>query len=530
MLYGQRSLLIISLLIAVEGTVALSAQLPGEEMIARVNTLIITRSEYDQRREFLRRNLERKFAGAELGRELAAKERGLLKTIIEDQLLAQRAQALDLWPDIEVIKELDSIRRKHNLNDIEAVGEWMVQQGIDPQEFQHDLKQESLRKKVLGKEAYAQAVPPIADEEVGRYFESHQKDFARGNGRGASLEEVRHEIQQSISKARTEQAVDEYFGTLRKQSVIKIKPGYIDTGTTYTHDIDRDLLIAARIGESATIQDLLAKGAHPNTRANDDYTSLMYAAEMGHSDAVRILLGNGANPSLKTQLDFTALMAAVMEKQVDILRALLAAGADVNAKGDEGKTALIWASGEGHSEIVKILLTNHADTGLEDSYGKTALIYAAGEGFRDIMEALLASGANTNGRDSDGKTALLYAVIGGHLDIATSLLSMAADGNASDSEGKTVLIYATLGGYAEIVRALLVSGADVNASDANGETALMYAAARGDKRTVQALLEGGPNLDLESKTSGLTAFKIAAMNGHNEIAELLKRAGARESR
>jgi ankyrin repeat protein len=76
----------------------------------------------------------------------------------------------------------------------------------------------------------------------------------------------------------------------------------------------------------------------------------------------------------------------------------------------------------------------------------------------------------------------------------------------------------------------LVSGADVNASDANGETALMYAAARGDKRTVQALLEGGPNLDLESKTSGLTAFKIAAMNGHNEIAELLKRAGARESR
>ena len=70
----------------------------------------------------------------------------------------------------------------------------------------------------------------------------------------------------------------------------------------------------------------------------------------------------------------------------------------------------------------------------------------------------------------------------------------------------------------------------MNASDiTNGETALMHAAVRGDGETVHALLEARPNLDLESKTSGLTALKIAAMNGHDEIVELLKGAGARES-
>jgi len=70
----------------------------------------------------------------------------------------------------------------------------------------------------------------------------------------------------------------------------------------------------------------------------------------------------------------------------------------------------------------------------------------------------------------------------------------------------------------------------VNASDiTNGETALMHAAVRGDGETVHALLEARPNLNLESKTSGLIALRIAVRIGHNEIVELLKRAGARES-
>jgi hypothetical protein len=89
---------------------ALSAELPGQEMIARVNSEVIRRSNYDQAREFLTEKLRKELTGAELRRELAARERDLLKSLIEDQLLAQRARALDIWPDIEAVKYLDSIR------------------------------------------------------------------------------------------------------------------------------------------------------------------------------------------------------------------------------------------------------------------------------------------------------------------------------------------------------------------------------------------------------------------------------------
>jgi len=511
---------------------ALSAELPGQEMIARVNSEIVRRSTYDKARVFLIEKLKKELMGVELRRELAARERDLLKNLIEDQLLVQRARALDISPDIESIKYLDSIRQKYHLDDMEELAKKMTQEGIDPQEFQYGLKREYLRDKMLRKEVYWQVEKSMSEEEMARHFESHQQDFKNRDGRTRTFRDAKSEIHDRIFKVKADRAIKEYFGKLRKKSVIEVKPGFTDTGVTYIGDANRDLLIATRIGESGTAAALLAKGADSDTRTNndnDDYTSLMYAAEMGHKATLDILLANGANPNLKTKLGLTALAAAVMERQTDIVKALLARGADANAKDSDGKTALIYAAGEGYRDIVNALLAQQADTGVEDNSGKTALIYAAGEGFRDIVQALLDRDANVNARDCDGKTALMYATIGDHLDILNDLLGKAADGNASDNTGKTALMYAAFGGYPDIIRCLVTGNVDVNARDnLDAETALMVASARGNGETVRALLEAHPDVNLESRSSGLTAIKMAAMNGHAEIVEQLKNAGAKE--
>ena len=55
----------------------------------------------------------------------------------------------------------------------------------------------------------------------------------------------------------------------------------------------------------------------------------------------------------------------------------------------------------------------------------------------------------------------------------------------------------------------------------------MGAAVNGDSEIVQALLAKGAKVNEKNK-DGKTALRIAEENGHTEIVELLKKAGAKE--
>ncbi len=85
------------------------------------------------------------------------------------------------------------------------------------------------------------------------------------------------------------------------------------------------------------------------------------------------------------------------------------------------------------------------------------------------------------------------------------------------------------------VQALLDVGADVNAKTNDGVTALILAASTSEpgptesSRTdnVRALLDAGADLEAKDK-EGSTALMTAEDEGHTEIAEVLRKAGAKE--
>lgn len=146
------------LLLILGASSATLAQLQGNDLsgetIAQVNGDAITRSGYEQSPQLLEKRLQRNFTGAELQGEMAQEEKKLLRTLIEDRLLSQRAKALNIWPDNEAIKYLDWVRQQYKLPDMEALEEWIMREGIDREELMANLKSQSLRNQVFRREVF----------------------------------------------------------------------------------------------------------------------------------------------------------------------------------------------------------------------------------------------------------------------------------------------------------------------------------------------------------------------------------------
>src|SRR5712691_9176289 len=80
----------------------------------------------------------------------------------------------------------------------------------------------------------------------------------------------------------------------------------------------------------------------PNTKAQDEATALCLAlaAEVGDTATVEALLAHGADVNAREQEGMTALQMAAWEGDTAIVKALLAHGADVNARDQRSMTAL----------------------------------------------------------------------------------------------------------------------------------------------------------------------------------------------
>ena len=78
------------------------------------------------------------------------------------------------------------------------------------------------------------------------------------------------------------------------------------------------------------------------------------------------------------------------------------------------------------------------------------------------------------------------------------------------------------------LKTLLDAGAEVDARAGVGSnTALINAAMGGHAESVQVLLDSGTDVNAKNN-DGTTALMFAEEEGHTEIVELLKKAGARE--
>lgn len=194
-----------------------------EEIICRVNNDIITKSEYEEAVNLLklRTRSQQKLSGEELAQAVRKGEKDLLKNMIEERLLVQKAVELGMTADTDVIKYLDRLRKENNLPSIEILEQEMRGQGINPVEFRKRIKEQSLKEQVLGREVYYRI--QVSTAEIKTFYEANREKFDRPeqvrlqeilvatNGEDPSeVEQRRKKAEEVLQKARG----GEVFGDL----------------------------------------------------------------------------------------------------------------------------------------------------------------------------------------------------------------------------------------------------------------------------------------------------------------------------
>jgi peptidyl-prolyl cis-trans isomerase SurA len=147
-----------------------------EEIIARVNNQIITRSEYIRSRDQLKQEVQQQDASS-ADRVFAEKQRDVLRDLIDQQLLLQKGKDMGITGDTELVKRLDEMRKQMNLETMEELEKAAEAQGASYEEFKQNLRNQIVTQRVIGQEVGSKLVMNKDDEK--RFYEQHRAEMER---------------------------------------------------------------------------------------------------------------------------------------------------------------------------------------------------------------------------------------------------------------------------------------------------------------------------------------------------------------
>jgi peptidyl-prolyl cis-trans isomerase SurA len=168
------------LLLAVAYGLLLPAVLPAdtvvEEIIARVNNEIVTRTEYVRSRDQLKQEVQQQDP-ANADRTFAEKQRDVLRDLIDQQLLLQKGKDLGITGDTELIKRLDEMRKQMNLGTMEELEKAAEAQGASYEDFKQNLRNQIVTQRVIGQEVGSHLA--MNKDDVKKFYEQHRAEMER---------------------------------------------------------------------------------------------------------------------------------------------------------------------------------------------------------------------------------------------------------------------------------------------------------------------------------------------------------------
>ncbi len=288
---------------------------------------------------------------------------------------------------------------------------------------------------------------------------------------------------------------------------------------------------AARSGDIATIEKVLAKGGDPNSPVMVGLLPIHSAAQGGHVAAIQKLLDAGASIDGRVnggEDGDSPLVIALRFGNFEAADYLIRAGADIEARSYHYETPLMLAAKYGAVDTVVLLLERHADLNAADQEGVNALLLACQGGSLDIVQKLVESGADVNYESRNFFTPLKNAMGSANRPITQFLIDHGADLNGINTGGSPPIMAAAAWGNPEVLDRFLEAGINVNSQTSDGATALHYSASTGKQIAFEMLVASGADIAAKSTTLG-TPLHAAARNNRIRIAMALIQLGAKPS-
>jgi peptidyl-prolyl cis-trans isomerase SurA len=147
-----------------------------EEIIARVNNQIITRTAYQHEEEQLKQEAQQQDP-AHADQIVADGQKDVLRGLIDRQLLLDKGKELGITADTDLIKRLDEMRKQMKLETMEDLEKAAQAQGVSFEDFKDNLRTEIITQQVIQREVGSHM--NIGKDEEQRFYQQHKSELAR---------------------------------------------------------------------------------------------------------------------------------------------------------------------------------------------------------------------------------------------------------------------------------------------------------------------------------------------------------------
>jgi peptidyl-prolyl cis-trans isomerase SurA len=154
----------------------LSADTVVEEIVARVNNQIITRSAYQHEQQQLTDEAKQQDP-AHADQIAADGAKDVLRGLIDRELLLQKGKDMDITADTEMIKKLDEMRKQMKLESMDDLEKAAEAQGISFEDFKQNMRTEIITQQVIQREVGGRI--NVSKEEEQRFYDQHKADLER---------------------------------------------------------------------------------------------------------------------------------------------------------------------------------------------------------------------------------------------------------------------------------------------------------------------------------------------------------------
>lgn len=145
-----------------------------EEIIARIDDQIITKSDYDRAQAELDQEMRQKGASMQ---EISDAHKDLLRNLVDQQLWLAKGKELGITGETELVNRLNEIRKQYNLATMEDLEKAAKEQGVSFEDFKANIRNQIITQEVM-RDQVGRKIAPTPGE-VQRYFEAHKQEYAQ---------------------------------------------------------------------------------------------------------------------------------------------------------------------------------------------------------------------------------------------------------------------------------------------------------------------------------------------------------------